>query len=273
MRQSHFKPIKHPLYLLGVKSPMKNFILSRLNFISTKFLKAILIVVLAVALGLLITSCRRNMPRCTKNCVDISISGKVSLKTSGAALQNLPVELTWYQKHYCIICSSLKVSKTTTNADGSFTFNATIDTSLFNTYYLAARVTYDTSKYIGDPRDHGGFNTNYLLKRFYNLATLSSPAQFEFYPRTSLTINLHRVLNDDFNYFQVRHSYNNVLVFGDYSITSQQFAKDTAIRTTTSTDSYTKIFWTKRSGTGPFIEKSDSILCTLNGPNVIDINY
>jgi hypothetical protein len=217
---------------------------------------------LAAALALFMNSCRRNMPRCTKNCADVSISGKVSLKTSGAALRNLPVELTWYQKYYCIICSSLKVAKTTTNADGLFTFTATIDTSLFNTYYLAARVTYDTSKYIGDPRDHGGFNTNYLLKRFYNLSALSTPAQFELYPRTSLTIKLHRVLNDDFNYFQVRHGFSNMTFLGDYSI-----------HTTTSAETYTKVFWTKRSGTSPFIEKSDSILCTMNGPNVIDINY
>lgn len=232
-----------------------------------------LVSLLLLLFSFLIHSCKKTLPPCTKNCVDISISGKVLVKTSGTALSNAPVELKWYYNGLCLFCSSYKVASAKTNANGSFNFTTTIDSSLFTNHSLVLRVFYDTASYFADPLNASPYN-NYIEERFYSLKSISTQSSlFELYPKTSLTLNLHRVLNDNFTYFSVGHQFINRIGYGDYAIYGQQFAKDTTIQTKTSADVYTKITWRKNSGPGQFTEQTDSVLCTAAGPNVFNLNY
>ena len=67
-------------------------------------------IVLLIILVTFINSCRKDQATCGGNCVNISISGNTYIKTSGAALTNVPVEVNWFRKGYCIGCTSYKVT-------------------------------------------------------------------------------------------------------------------------------------------------------------------
>lgn len=96
--------------------------------------------------------------------------------------------------------------------------------------------------------------------------------KFEFYPKTSLTIQLHRTQNDVFDYFSVEHLFIPELNYVDYILVDSKNAKDDIRVVPTSSDLYTKIKWSKKTN-GQGVEKVDSIFCTKAGPNRYDIYY
>ncbi|MEI9946462.1 MAG: hypothetical protein WDN26_19855 [Chitinophagaceae bacterium] len=119
--------------------------------------------------------------------MNINISGNTYIKTSGAALTNVPVEVNWFRKAYCIGCTSYKVVSGKSGNDGKFSFNTTIDSNFFKDYFLSVRVPADTN-YITVPSS-GGVNFN--EERFYDFNQNSiQNLKFEFYPKTFLTIKL-----------------------------------------------------------------------------------
>ena len=233
----------------------------------TKYLKAILSLIF---LTLILNSCRKDQPACNANCVDISISGNTYIKTNGVALANVPVEVNWFRKAYCIGCTSYKVASVKSGNDGSFKVNTTIDSTFFRDYFLSVRVPSDTN-YIAVPNG-GGINFN--EERFYDFNSLElQNLKFEFYPKTLLTIKLHRTLSDNFNYFTVDHNFTTDFGYDDYTITGPQFATDTIIKVITSSDIYTRIVWKKTVIGGQSNQETDSLICTNNGAAVFIINY
>lgn len=227
-------------------------------------------IILLVILGALINSCRKDQPACSGNCVNISISGNTYLKTSGAALTNVPVEVNWFRKAYCIGCTSYKVASGKSGNDGKFNFNTTIDSSFFRDYFLSVRIPTDTN-YITVPSSGG---VNFYEERFYDFnPNAIQNLKFEFYPKTFLTIKLHRVLSDNFNYFSVDHNFTSAFGYGDYIITGPQFATDTTFKVQTSANIYTRIVWKKTVIGGQSNQQTDSIICTNNGANIFNINY
>ncbi len=235
--------------------------------LKNKYFKTI---TLLIILGLFINSCRKDQPTCSRNCVNISISGNTYIKTSGAALTNVPVEVNWFRKAYCIGCTSFKVASGKSGNDGKFSFNAIIDSSFFRDYYLSVRVPTDTN-YI-TVLSNGG--ANFIEERFYefNPNTIQN-LKFEFYPKTFLTIQLHRILSDNFNYFSVNHNFTSAFGYVDYIITWPQFATDTMFKVQTSANIYTRIVWKKTVIGGQSNQQTDSIICTTNGSNIFTINY
>lgn len=226
--------------------------------------------VLLIILGSFINACRKDQPTCRGNCVNLSISGNTFIKTSGAALPNVPVEINWFRKAYCIGCTSYKVAAGKSDNEGKFSFNTTIDSSFFREYFLSVRVPADTN-YITVP---SGGGVNFNEERFYDFnPNAMQHLQFEFYPKTYLTIKLNRVLSDNFNFFSVNHNFTNEFGYGTYIITGPQFATDTTLRVETSADIYTRIVWKKTIIGGQSIEQTDSLICTKNGPNNFTINY
>jgi hypothetical protein len=106
----------------------------------------------------------------------------------------------------------------------------------------------------------------------FNLNALQG-LKLEFYQKTYLTIRLHRIHSDNFNYFLVEHSFTRGSGFTDYIGGGQQFAKDTTLRVITAADVYTRIVWRKTVVVGQSNQQTDSLICTKNGVNVFDINY
>lgn len=202
--------------------------------------------------------------------MNISISGNTYIKTSGDALANVPVEVNWFRRAYCIGCTSYKVASGKSDNNGRFSFNTTIDSSFFSDYFLSVRVPSDTN-FIIVP---SGGGVNFYEKRFdeFNPNDFDN-LKFEFYPKTLLTIKLHRILSDNFDYFSVDHNFTNEFGYGDYIITGPEFATDTTIKVQTSADIYTRIVWKKTIIGGQSIEQTDSLICTNNGSNIFTINY
>jgi hypothetical protein len=236
----------------------------------TSKIKYFKIVMLLIILTSIINSCRKDQPNCSGNCVNISINGNAYLKTNGSALTNIPVEVNWFKNAYCIGCTSYKVASGKTSNDGKFNFNTTIDSTFFRDYFLSVRVPTDTN-YITVPTS-GGVNFN--EERFYdfNLNALQN-IKFEFYPKAFLTINLHRTLSDNFNYFTVDHNFTTAFGYDDFLIIGPQFATDTTIKVETSANIYTRIVWKKTVIGGQSNEQTDSLICTNNGTNIFNINY
>lgn len=227
-------------------------------------------IIYLIAPTLSVSSCRKEQPTCTGNCVNININGSAYLKTNNAALANVPVEVKWFRKAYCIGCTSYKVASGKTDNNGKFNFNATIDSTFFRDYFLSIRVPTDTN-YISVPSS-GGINFN--EERFYEFnSNALENINFEFYPKTFLTIKLHRTLSDNFDYFTVDHHFTNAFGYDDYLITGPQYATDTTFKVETAANIYTKIAWKKTIIGGHSNEQTDSLICTNNGANVFDINY
>ena len=223
-----------------------------------------------IILTLIVSSCRKEQPTCHGNCVDIVINGNTYIETSGATLANIPVEVNWFRKGYCIGCTSYKVASGKTDNDGRFNFNTTIDSTFFKNYFLSVRVPTDTN-YISVPGEGGA---DFDEKRFsdFNLTAFQN-LKFEFYPKTFLTIRLHRTLSDNFDYFSVSHHFTNTFGYGDITIPGPKFAVDTTVRVPTSANIYTKIVWEKTVIGGQIAKHTDSLICTNNGTTVFDINY
>lgn len=226
-----------------------------------------------IILTLFLNSCKKglpNQPNCTGNCVTININGNTSIKTSSAPLPNVPVDVTWIYNKYCILCATYKVASGKTDNDGKFNFNVTIDSTFFKDFALHVRVPTNTN-YISVPFSG---SLNYVDVRFYEFTPSSfQNIKFDFYPKTYLTIRLHRTLTDNFDYFSIQHQFTNEISYNDYFISGPQFAKDTTLKVVTSADTYTKLAWQKTVINGQSIQKNDSLLCTSNGANVFDINY
>ena len=168
------------------------------------------------------------------------------------------------------MCTSYKVASGETDDNGRFDLNVTIDTTFFHDYFLSVRVPIDTN-YI-TVSGAGGVNYNEVRFDAFHSNELQN-LKFEFYPKTYLTITLHRTLSDSFNYFSVNHNFTNEFDYADYIITGPQYANDTTFRVTTSADIYTRIVWRKTVVAGQSNEQIDSLICTRNGTNVFDINY
>jgi hypothetical protein len=232
-----------------------------------KYFTAILLI---AGLVFLINSCQKDQPACKGNCANITIKGIVYLKTNGTGLTNVPVEAIWFKNSLCLGCTSYRVVSGKTFSDGSFGMNATIDTSFFKDYFLSVRVPADTN-FICFPVNGG---SKFPEIRFYDFTSFKRQnIEFDFYSKAPLTINLHRTQNDTFDYFSVDHFFTGNFGYGDIVVTGPSFAKDTSLKVTTASDIATKITWKKTIIGGPLIQQEDSLVCTKNGTNVLNINY
>ncbi|WP_026769125.1 hypothetical protein [Asinibacterium sp. OR53] len=235
--------------------------------LQTKYFK---VLIFFIVLASLKGTCKKDQPPCRGNCVTINISGRIYVKTSNVALANVPVEVSWFRKAYCWGCIVYKVASGETDNDGRFNFNRTIDTTFFRNYFLSVRAPIDTS-YLMSPYGLGGQNFHEEDMYDFNLNGLQD-LKFGSYLKTYLTIRLHRIFSDSFDYFSVDHSFLN-WSSTDYIIRGPQFAKDTTFSVTTPVGIYTRIAWWKTIVAGPSKKQTDSLICTKNGPNVFDLNY
>ncbi|MFI5128555.1 MAG: hypothetical protein ACHQFX_01130 [Chitinophagales bacterium] len=250
----------------------------------TRFYKLLYAVLLVVICGIVVVSCRKKLPKCANNCVPITISGSIYDKTNGAPFSNVPVSAVFYLNGSCPgsgCGTSYEVASGVSKPDGSFSLAATIDTSFFTDYHLTVSIPQDSnyiciSDYIGS--NIAGFAIyDFTPAAFQNI-------NFEFYPKTTLTLRIHRTQTDSWQLFLVDHHFKsqinhggivNIIQIGlsHLSITGHQNAVDSFITFRSVADTYSKINWVKKTNSIILQEFNDSLKCTRTGPNIYDIYY
>ena len=216
----------------------------------------------------IITSCRKEEIKCEGNCVSIKVSGRAYDATTNKGFSNIPVTVSWFASFTMggFAPSPNLVYKGKTDKEGYFAFVINVDSSLFERNHLSVRVLV-LPHYLRNFYDHVEESL------FEYSGTGLQNIEFSMYPKANLTIRLHRIKSDNFEYFSVEHSYaRNTMRYSDYLITGPQFASDSVIQTETSAGIYTQVKSDKTFGLGDFTEQIDSIFCTA-GNNIIDVSY
>lgn len=217
----------------------------------------------------IVPSCRKEEIKCEGNCVPIRVSGRAYDATTSKGFSNIPVTVSWFASFTMggFAPSPKLVYKGKTDKEGYFAFVVNVDSSMFERNHLGVRVPVQP-QYLRNFREHVEESLfDYSETGLQNI-------DFAMYPKANLTIKLHRVQSDNFEYFSVEHYYTrNAMQYSDYLITGPQSARDTVIQTETSAGIYTQVKSGKVFGFGDFKERIDSIFCTANGNNTIDINY
>jgi hypothetical protein len=217
----------------------------------------------------IVPSCKKEEIKCERNCVPVRVSGRAYDATTNNGFSNIPITASWSASFTMggFAPSPKLVYKGKTDKDGYFAFVVNVDSSLFDKNHLDVQVPVQP-EYLRNSYDHVEES---LFE--YSEAGLQN-IDFAMYPKANLTIRLHRVQNDDFEYFSVEHYYKrSAMHYSDYLITGPQFARDTVIQTETSAGIHTKVKSDKTFGLGNVEERIDSIFCTAGGNNIIDIDY
>lgn len=219
---------------------------------------------------ILLTSCKREMPKCTGNCVDVRFAGTVFNKATNTPMSGQVVNVYMNKSGFCLFCPLRKIGSVKTESDGSFSLMSTIDSTLLNENHLVVSMK-KPNGYISYPEPVGpGILPNtpeYLSVDFYDLdPSRMEHISFGFYPRTLLKINLHRTtpvspdkylslefkLDEQTSVWGLRESNSNA---------------DTTLTIYTSASMFTKIISRKS------VTNIDSVYCRTNQDNSINISY
>jgi hypothetical protein len=217
---------------------------------------------------------------CRGNCVDVNITGKLYVKTDGTPVPNTPITVLWYHRRDPW-STKYRIATGNSKSDGTFSFNATIDSSFFKDYYVCIRTQ------VGDnylPLDYKDDNLGEKEIYAVNINDLQN-IKVEFYHKVDLTIHVLKTLNDTVSILGIEHGFDTDLhsiSYIDYASyldgsDSQMLNKLFAVKT--ASDIHTTIRWVKnyRSQLPSYSVVryfgKDSIVCTKNGKNVFVINY
>ena len=212
-------------------------------------------------------SCKKQTAVCTGNCDTINVNGYLFNNATNTNAGVAPISLDWV-KFTGLIASRKNISSIKAKNDGTFDFSCNIDTAMFaQGYFLNVRVT-DNDAYMTLP-DHGA-NTERMYE--YNSNGFAN-LRLDVYPKTILKINLNRIQNDNFKYFQISYYFVDDADFFPFEILSPADINKTELDVPTSTDLYTKIRITKTDSVGISTVTIDSIRCTKNGTNTYTINF
>lgn len=211
----------------------------------------------------LIISCKKNT--CNGDCREIHISGRVVDTSNNKGLANVPIQIYWQDRGFCISCSKMNVSNSKTNNQGNFDFVVTVDKERFKNDFL----------YVEAAIPNGYIHSYSKTERFeYDYVTEYDPEvsglRFVMYPKANLLIKLVKNQNDNFNFFDVQYTYSptSIGIFHP----SGTFT-DTTFSVETSANIYTKIEWRKGYGFGQTKNFIDSIKCSPASNNNFTINY
>ena len=227
------------------------------------------IAVIALVLAVSVYSCfdEEYKPDCkTGDCITLNIKGFLRVQPSGEGLRDVLVEVS-HIIGGAVFLRGGKIGSGKTNKNGEFDFNVTIKP---NDDSWIKVIIPSQNKYINISNEKV-----FLSKKItHELKDDLKKINFDFYKKTTLTINLIRTLSDDFDEFNLAYTFLNyrnssLLIYENYSKTTT----NKNIQIETAADVYTKIVWNKRLS-GVEISKSiDSLICKQNVSNVIIINY
>jgi hypothetical protein len=238
-------------------------------------------ILIALFCVVILFSCRRNLPRCRSNCYTINIIGRIYDKTSNTPSGGKPVEVYFAENGY-LRFSSINVASTVSNSHGRFSVTAEIDTSIFLKYRLVVSTPTD-SNYLYPPFSYGTGLT--VAASFYSFNPIAfQNINFQLYPKTKLTVRLHRTQNDSWQYFLIDHHFKPLInwngattVFqmglSGFMVNGSQNSVDSVLTFNSVADTFSMIKWQKKTNGIILQEFVDSFVCSRNGPNIYDIYY
>ena len=227
-------------------------------------------------LTFLFCSCKKQIPTCSGNCTNVNFSGFMYDKSLNVPLSNQNVNIVLHQNSSCVICSSNIVASGKSDINGHFSITATFDTSLLSEYYIKVIAT-ATENFIYYPQAVGPGITNSPAMTSSQFGTIDTVAfknlSFDFYPRVLLKINLHRISLPVPQYPYLDQSYTFDGHTLGWGLDERPSNIDTTLTIYTSANIFTKIVSSKQQTPANVIRRVDSIKCTINGNNFIDIAY
>jgi hypothetical protein len=210
----------------------------------------------------------------SEHIVDVVIGGKIRLKTDGSGIKNVPVEAMFIHKQegYSWFPPVKKITSGKSDKNGNFGLNFKIDTMDFSKWNLHIRIPV-LEDYISTP--YTPKELRYIEKAFSSYTENIHNIDFEFYSKTILKIDINRVKNDIFWYFNMQHEYNNEIRFLDFSVIGSENAKSASLSFEVPSDIYTKVTSIKRidRSTEEVYYNYDSLICKKGADNTITINY
>lgn len=234
------------------------------------------ILITLYCMTLLFCGCKKEIPSCSGNCTDINFAGFVYDKSLNLPLSNQNIDIILYQNSSCVICSSNIIASGKSDINGRFSITATFDTSLLSKYYIKVIAT-ATENFIHYPQAVGPGITNSAAKITRQFTTIDPPAfqnlRFDFYPRVLLKLNLHRTSPPvpQYPYLVQSYTFDNQTL--NWGLDERPSNIDTTLTIYTSANIFTKIISSKQQTAANVIRRTDSIKCTPNGNNSIDITY
>ncbi|MEJ7822904.1 MAG: hypothetical protein WKF85_11310 [Chitinophagaceae bacterium] len=230
-----------------------------------------------IALTFLISSCKKLKISCSGNCSDVTISGFVYDKSLNVFIGNQDIEVSINPRGGCLLCLANIIGTGKSNSSGFFSINTKFDTSLSDNKYLLIKAT-PTDNYFTYPQNFGpgiiNNKQNILSQSFSNINTSTlNNLRFNFYSKALLKVNLHRISNtiNDYPLFQEFNFDNtttSVIVLNETATN-----RDTSLTIYTASNLLTKIKTYQRQSQTTVNTKYDSIFCSSNTINTINIDY
>lgn len=216
-------------------------------------------------------SCKKRVPFCSGNCETINATGKVINKLTATNAAGVPVSLSWV-KFVGIFSQSQLITTTNSKSDGTFNFNATIDTSFFKQGYFLSLHVNSNNEYI-----ILGYSGVVSTRAYSFDRNVFQGIQLEVYKKANLKIILNRIENDNFQSFSISHSnISEHLFIYDYNVQSPQEVIDRnqkELNIQTVADVFTRIKVVKTLSNGVSNTIIDSVKCTTSSTNVYNINF
>ena len=234
-----------------------------------------LMVLLMGCMLFLLHSCKKDVPNCEVNCYGTNFSGIVFDQSNNQPLANQMVSFSLQKKQYCFGCTSYDLGSTISDADGRFSFKKLVDSDYFTDYNFLVTLTL-SSKYLlfPAPVEAGPPAIQTASIRFaYNDTSMFNNLRFGLFPKTLLTVNLHRInpIAPQYPFSAFTIAFGNA---GSGSTFVQSPANaDTTFTYNTSAGLFTTITVATRTPLDSAVMKSDSIMCLPNTANSITISY
>ena len=241
------------------------------------YIKLVLFCLITITvLSSCLNSCKKTvvMPVCTGNCDMLIIQGVAWDKSNNTPIKG--VKLTLVEQTSSNIPYNYSIANLVTDANGSFYFSESVDTSILNKSYLNWREIYDSSIYFESYNNYRNMNF-YLYDSLHQLKQNPGLLELYYYPKTKLTINMHRTSVDTFTLYHIYATIDSGKVdigIGDFY--GYKSAVDTSFIIQTTYNIPTKIYtqkWLQNYQTSQPVITVDSILCSKNASNVFNVNY
>jgi|SRR5688572_5225162 len=219
-----------------------------------------------ILLFLILSCSKENIEKCSANCANVIFSGKIWDSSNRKGLADLPVRVYWKDAGFCIICPQDEIARSKTDAQGNFYLNLSVDSSRFhgNRLYVEVPIPGD---YIANNSHNGVLATS--LGQYIPLV---QNIKFTMYQAANLNIKLQRTQTDNFISFELSYLFD-FTTGGIYWHSGGPPLPHTEFTRVAGANVFTKVSWRKGYGPGMTSTFTDSIKCTVTGPNAIILDY
>ncbi len=237
-------------------------------------------IIVALLFGITACTKTKSLPACTGNCSDVSFSGMIYDPSSNAPLGNVEIKvyLNPTSAGYLIPPDNYIVASGKTDGNGNFNFHAQYDTVKFMSSVLEVNA-YIPNGYIQYPQQidtrtepSASDNIDALLFNSTDFSKFSH-VNFTMFQKTLLQIHMHRTSPIDNNAAVDVGLFASGVTGGYDGFIQTEANKDTTVSAYTGFNMYTVVTTTKAISANAYASVKDSVKCTKNGPNSIDVYY